>query len=1253
MPTKPRLVAGPAPERRRQRFLSLLEIVGFAVLVSGALVLLFPESRIVPRRASEPPVSREYAADARGRVPGSPDSRTQLVIGPREDLTTALAKVRRYLMDPEEGVRRQARLLELEILRRQAYARTAGTPERTERLRDLTDRLQRVAAMPLTAPQYEYLAELAQELGQVSLYVEICRKLAALRPTAAPLWLEKGTRALLGQGDYRGAAEMYFDAQGRAQTLDERREYFLRALRALQSGNLLDEALEAADRHLAGLDHDRTALIFLIKLALAADRPDVAARFARQLMRLSLRRWNALAYAAYHRGAPGTLFATAPLAGTAWSGWPAVARLMRTAAQSIPAFDEEAYELAYRVFLANGDVNDAYRVAQAAVGRVPNNLVWRERFAQTAEWSEEPEVALRQWYFIAERRRSPASWSEVARLALGLGDGATLIRAYQELSRLRALTDTEWERFVHTFETEGRPEEALAELERANRANPRRFLAANIAALSARLGRVDQALAAYCAIRRRYGVTPEFAVEEAGLWLRKGNVRAAFDALAKAKSRADRGASSFWELYGALAWQLQLRKEARAAFEGLAERGQLRSAGLERLALLYRTEDRGKAMRLAESGWRKYREPWFLLSLIEMLQQEKAWGRLKATYESLTPSDLVRFEKIPYFWTWRAEFRAHAGDTQGALQDYRRALSADPESIETRAAILWLLIDAGDTEGLRRYLHEWRTVSGREPKLWGAYAAGYYTLGAVGRALPYFARQAVRKDRDYLWLLNYADALEQAGYGARAWGLRRHVWRDLRRSVKNYPPARLPWGTLEAAARLALMRSPGDDRLRVVQAMLRRRAIEKPGNELEAATINELILAWTLSTEQLESARVWLWLNYGRQLARPGWAELSLALSRDDMAMMESLILDQRQTLPAHDRIEAKRRTDHLAWAREDAFRSLATNEKDDAMHELFADSALDLAGYGRFRVGRESRGVVERSEKRAQVGLQLTPRFSLEPAYTRIDQRSEDQAQVINIPDEDTEIAMTGRFRWHRSGLALSAFRREALSGVMGFRLDYRRELQGGVSSLLRATRNETAEDTVLLLVAGVKDELALQMQYDPAKREYLRGRLAWQRFYSQERDRLGRGVGLTWEAGHRVRIEYPDVIARIYGTFQRYDGSAAQLPQALRQVLPGGVGDISFFVPNDFDVYGIGLSFGDSVRGLYSRAWRPYADIGMLYNTETGRGYDLSAGISGPGGGGDRLTFYYGLSRGGTGADDLIRRFGLQYQIFFNRGS
>ena len=112
---------------------------------------------------------------------------------------------------------------------------------------------------------------------------------AAADHGAAPA-VEAAASAALAKGDYRGAAEFYFKGMQSSTGLSQKRVYFLAGVRTLQSGNLLAEALAAAERHLdAGLAHDHQSLLYLTRLSLAANRPDLAQKYVRRALGLPSR----------------------------------------------------------------------------------------------------------------------------------------------------------------------------------------------------------------------------------------------------------------------------------------------------------------------------------------------------------------------------------------------------------------------------------------------------------------------------------------------------------------------------------------------------------------------------------------------------------------------------------------------------------------------------------------------------------------------------------------------------------------------------------------------------------------------------------------------------------------------------------------------------------------------------------------------------------------------------------------------------
>ncbi|MFC0575400.1 tetratricopeptide repeat protein [Paraburkholderia solisilvae] len=257
-----------------------------------------------------------------------------------------------------KDMRRAATMLRLAVAEQRTFALTEDDPRRAASLADLREQLSAAARDDWAPHDLEWLAQRAAAAGLPRLAMDLYTQLSAHDPKGRDEWDTQITRYALQVGDYRAAANAWFRRQADAQTRDEQRRCFITGIRTLQSGNLLDDALAAADAHLGALADDPATLIVLLNLARAADRPDIVDRYAKMLARyadaqpadphVAHARANAKAgidiaavYAKYARSASHAPFAyrDGPVAWSAAalsSGHRGGVRLMRVAA-AVPA----------------------------------------------------------------------------------------------------------------------------------------------------------------------------------------------------------------------------------------------------------------------------------------------------------------------------------------------------------------------------------------------------------------------------------------------------------------------------------------------------------------------------------------------------------------------------------------------------------------------------------------------------------------------------------------------------------------------------------------------------------------------------------------------------------------------------------------------------------------------------------------------------------------------------------------------------
>jgi hypothetical protein len=1231
-----------AAPKERARLISPWALAGLTALVGLALRLLFPEANLLALLVQAPrndPLTVSYLANLHELEPTNPQAalllaRTRLAQGRTTD---ALALASLYARSTDPALRRTAMGVRLDVLREELTGKSGRA--RNSAATALAEAVRASLDQPWTREELLQLAADATAAGDPALERTVYDRITEREHD--PAWLEAAARRFLGRGEYRFASRLFFLARKNAAAPPAARALYLEGVHALQSGNLPREALAAAESELGPLAGDEEITLELVKLALAAGQPEVAARLMKQML------WPQ------------------PQAGLWQRMFDSVANFLVPAAHAAPPleitrpYDARLYTLAYDVFLANGDVESAYQVARAAIGHVPDDAAWRERYARAAEWSRRPAEALAAWRWLAEHTGSggsEAAWQSILRLAPGLGDDEALLPALRRQAERPGGQDSDVRTLVAAWERVGRPEDALAWLEaRMQGTRDAASLAPLIeiaADLAARMGRRDRAIALNLRLIELAPPDAARLIRTATLQVLAGRYAEAHALLRRFRAAASPEAREYWDLLGDLAWMLQEDDSAIEAYRTLTARREIEAGDLERLVTLLRERQPEEAVRLAQLGFERFHNEGLLLQALEILWEKKDLAAMKKIYAALSAADERRFAQTPFFYTLRSQYRQATADIPGARADLERALAIAPGNADLRIAMLWLLIDAHDDAALRRTLAESAAAAANDHGAWAAQASGWIQLGEPRRALPWFARLVQAAPQDYLWLVAYADALEQDGQMGAADRVRRHAWSVVRQAIRA-PDALKDRQLRETWARFAIARGPGDPALTVIRDLLRldTEPGSAPDQRKRNATTNELVLSWLISTEQHENAKAWLWLRYGRKLAAPAWAEVSVALATEDAEAAAKLLAERPGELPYRDRVEAARLARQLQQAQTYAFESQEQHPDDDVLHLQLSQTLLEGANRVIAGAVQAKRGVIASKPRELDAEVWIAPRLRLAVEWHEASQRSLDQAVLTGVPARDRETRLVARRLLEQGWIEFGVGQREGFAESASARLRLYQSWNRRLSLLFTAARNERTLDSSALAVAGMRDELSLRALYTLSRTEYLSGQLWDARYRSQNGIALGSANGYDWEAGHRIRIEYPDVTLRVTAAKLRSstEGTGDEAAAALN---PAGVNPgPAFFVPAGSRRNGIGIAIGDSARENWTRALRPYAALDLTRNSLTGGGYNALVGLRGNVIGQDQLGIYWLRARGGGASNDTILEYGVRYEYFFDR--
>lgn len=1225
---------------KRPRLIAPGALLAFAALVGGALVLMYPYRVLMDQVLRGQRGDELVIAYLRNLLRTDPHNdelalrlaRQQLAAG---DFSGIRATLRDALASPDPDLRITARLL-LWRAKEESWRLSSDSDTRESLRRALLDELAALSTLPLDESNRLDIAERALSLGDRELALRIYRimRRAAAESDAASLM----ERARLIQQDTRNneaTIQLYLLARQRATRLPQRREAFLQAVRLRLGEGRPAEALQLAEEALGDLAGDLDTLVFMVELARAANRPDAAARYAKVMLRLSLAR--SLEQFALGNAAAWVVKVADSQDRPPEGGPPGL------------PFNDRIYTLGYEAFIGNRNLEDAWRVADHAVRQLPQNLDWRLRLARVSEWSGRPETAITQWRWILQQaREAPRALRDEAseailRLAPGLFDDQALILSLRySLSKqpdspslLRALIDA--------YERIGQPEEGIAVLQDVVRQTPLPGPMQALADLAQRNGMAQLAISTTRDLIARHGPTRDRAMSLAGLLLGQGRVADAQATLADAKQKVPAEDDRFWRLLGELSIRVQDDDNTRAALERVVKLPDANRADFSNYVELLADDEPLQAAELALQAAERFDDRALLLRGLSLelraASPEHSWQR----FASLPARWQERAASWPEFLALRAEAARASGHRREALRDFQQWLSLSPDDENARASLLWMLADAHELAALRVLLARHETEWAASPRLHDALAAAWQTLSAPHVALERYLTPRLQAHReDYLWLMNYADVLEQDRRADLAWRLRAYL---AARPPRLDQPGTSTAMLREARVRLLLASRPGDAALAALRELLRLDAGNEAGSSGNA---RELAAAWQLQQGEDAATHAWLWSRHARRLASPAWARMSVAMAEQDWATLGEELDRRASALARDDAISTARALGAGGLAATLAFDGQTLQRDDDTLQLALSEVLLDEAPRADIRSERRSFDRWVERETRLTLSRPLSPSLRLSTRISRIE-RDVDPA-VLQAPARTQSVSLGLKLRNGDHDSMLSIVRHDSLAHWNSLELHHSLKLGAGSSLNLLAGWREAADESLSLGALGWRDRIRLEARQTLTPATSLSLSLQQSRYAAQNGLPLGSGQQLGASLS-RVLDPARDEQAELFwnlNRFRRATPSDDSRSEAIAAHLPGDTpasDRVASLMPASYAFYGLRLSHGMSREDAWTRAWQPYGALALTWNTDAGAGYGLALGVAGRLLGSDHLTIGLSTDKGGSGAVARSTRMGLQY--------
>lgn len=908
-----------------------------------------------------------------------------------------------------------------------------------------------------------------------------------------------------------------------------------------------------------------------------------------------------------------------------------------------PATHTGDYELAWRVFMGAGKLDDAIALARKALAADPGSVLWHRRLASAAEQDNQAAVAARAYAWLATRGGQPGMLDHAIALAIGTQQVDLAIALMEQRVQGGPFDAAHWQNLTAAMLDAGQVDAALALLRKADRTRPRRFFLEQEALVLAAAGRSDAHAQVLRNILSRYGYDPQTSLQLATIEYVHGHMHEALDLLKRARPRAKPSDTAYWRTLGALAWTRQDFGTAVDASRILVASGQAQAADYQRLYLMHLEPDPGVAWAYAWIGWLDTRAPQLFFDALGAANRLHGPALAQLAFDSIRPGDRHTLESYGDYWRQWARLAYQQGDYATARTRFAQALKRSPDDARLLADYVWLLVDMRDIQSLDMLTARLGAYLPDGSQLREALVAALSMTGRPTRALHMMQRDRSTRVDDADWLMQYADLLDQTRRPEAAFAVRKAAaarLADAPSARRDTGPAERPAAGRDDIASLARSLAPGDPARRAIARLARRGSL--------TVRDKEQVLAWTLDRDNPESAELWTHRAYAATQP-PASSRLALALARGDDATVARLLADDRIELPRADRSNAADTLHQRPVAVTEAYRGLQDEPHDAGLERQFQDTSAASGDWVQPGVALMRQSGLTSVGVQARAHARIDPSLSVDVDLARHRLLRNDAAQLGVPPAHDDlgTLTLTQEFTRGRRGLIVGGGRGIDAHTRLGAFGHF--EIDRALAVDLTADYGARPDDTVALMLGGLADSLGAAADYRWDARNDINASLSASRLRAQGGGRLGTRQRLDVGFQHHVWLSWPQVTVFATATRANYR-RADTLPARLQRLVPAGqAATTAFFVPRSFAQACVGAQYGQQAADTWSPRLTWFASAGACSNSVSGPGAVADAGLATPLLGPDRIGVSLDFTNNTGASGNRSLSAGLYYRYYF----
>ena len=899
--------------------------------------------------------------------------------------------------------------------------------------------------------------------------------------------------------------------------------------------------------------------------------------------------------------------------------------------EPILSSQEESLKLMLQSFLYSNDLENAYKTAKIGLNKYPNKYYWNQKMAEITKWSGRGEEAMKYMMVLNAKKPDPKLENNLIEYGLSAFQYEKIANLVESRAR-RNPTSKNTKQVTYVYSKVGTPEKAAIFFESEYKKHPSKVeYLTQALQIYMDMGDLDSASKIIKIIEQKKIYTLQNSKIIAHYYYLKHDMQKSYRALEQIKT--DKGDEEYYQVKSDLGWYLKKYSPAATASQALIVKGLGRFVDYERVVYVNRELNPELALKTSLVFYKKFHSSYLFYSYANSAIELGKYKELKKLVKEIDKSD-SSLKTEPNYWLIKTNIYHHFKQDEKALFALDKAIEIDPYNMQTQLTAISLYINYKKDTELKVALMQLSQNTMLPVAFYYPLASAYYQLHDINRASYYVDKllqlnASVIHNMDFKFLQAdlYAQRNDEGAFRNKINEISVLLKKELKADFKVKKTDRYLNNYFRAK-----IHTMNPDKFE--------KKLKKAKAYLTKEHYDDIAYAWATKNSANEKAH----LIYQRTEPKVIWLQFSNAMQEQNHSEIENLLLAYLHSLPLGDASVAAYEDGQISLSQSLAYEALSKN--DDSQNAYIGHVNLSKERSDSFdsKVSYYNRDPLLRKYVEVINKMYLNEGYSFD-AGVNYYLNSSKKKIFLTIPNDTLELNIAVKKIFDKGELEVKGGYYNSMASYPVFEILGEYPLSKSLKVYGSLSKNINAEETTQLLLGGKKDMLSLALKLDVLASTSLE--LLWQNnsFDSQDDVHIGDGNYGRILFGHQIRNGYPDMRLGIFGDYAKYNeisgsrGVIDELQVATKPVLP-----------KEFYNLGLDFAYGMANSNLYTRVWRPYAEVNAFYNSELGDfSYNFNAGYGGKAFGQDHMLIGANYTESVNGVGGSVFEVFLKYQFLY----